>query len=214
MAISNSDYASGRGSRTHEGRQRTRERFLDAALEVFGKVGYHAATVEDILQTSGGGRATFYTYFTSKADLAACLFERSLPLSRAAYERLARQPELTRHVVRDTLADSLGFWTWNRVPFEALNHAMADSPEITRRHYEYIMTAVTPLTRNWEGSRHAEAQLRALLIVLQWERFCWHWLVQHITHDREMVLDVVAESWYRELKILRQGPSASGDADG
>lgn len=193
--------------RSRGGRQKTRDRFLDAALEVFGRVGYHAATVEDILKVSGGGRATFYSYFDSKSDLAACLFERSLPHACAAYENLAQSPALTRQVVRDWLADGLvGFWTWNRVPFETLNHAMSDNPDIAHRHYDFIATAVSPLTRSWEGPHHAEAQLRAILIVLEWERFCWHWLVQRIQHDKDMVLDVVSETWYSQLKILRQGP--------
>jgi AcrR family transcriptional regulator len=195
------------GSRSHGGRQKTRDRFLDAAREVFGRVGYHAATVEDVLKVSGGGRATFYTYFESKSDLATCLFEQCLPRAIADYEKLAQSPALTRQVVRDWLADVLvGVWTWNRVPFEALNHAMSDNPNIAHRHYRFIATAVTPLTRGWEGPHHAEAQLRATLIVLQWERFCWHWLIQRVQHDRDMVLDVVSEMWYDQLKILRQGP--------
>ncbi len=202
-------------SRSHGGRQKTRDRFLDAAFEVFGQVGYHAATVEDILRVSGGGRATFYTYFDSKSDLAACLFERSLPRAVADYEKLALTPTLTRQVVRDWLAEGLvGFWTWNRIPFEALNHAMSDNPDIAQRHYSFIATAVAPLTRGWDEPHHAEAQLRAVLLVLQWERFCWHWLVQQVRHDRDMVLDVVSEAWYDQLRILRQGPpSPLGAAD-
>jgi AcrR family transcriptional regulator len=184
-----------------------RDQFLDAALEVFGEVGYHAATVEDVLKASGGGRATFYTYFSSKSDLAACLFERTLPDACALYEQLATCEKLTLQVVRDSLAEVLtGFSTWNRVPFEALNHAMSDNPDLAQRHYAYIAQAIAPLTRGWEGERHDEAQLRAILIMLQWERFCWHWLVQGIPHDSDLVLNIISEMWYPQLKILRAGP--------
>jgi len=42
---------------------------LEASSRVFPRVGYHKATVEDIIREAGVARATFYARFSSKRDL-------------------------------------------------------------------------------------------------------------------------------------------------
>jgi AcrR family transcriptional regulator len=49
--------------------QRTRQRLLDAAADVFDRIGYHAARVDDVVATADSSHGTFYLYFTSKEDL-------------------------------------------------------------------------------------------------------------------------------------------------
>ncbi len=44
-------------------------RLLDAAEDVFGELGLHGATVEDIVARSGMARTTFYDYFADKEEL-------------------------------------------------------------------------------------------------------------------------------------------------
>ena len=48
---------------------RVRMRVLQAASEVFGRLGYVNARVEDILEEAGISRPTFYRYFKSKDDV-------------------------------------------------------------------------------------------------------------------------------------------------
>jgi AcrR family transcriptional regulator len=49
--------------------QRSQQRILDAALEVFGDVGYHECGVIRITEVAGCSRAAFYQYFSSKEDV-------------------------------------------------------------------------------------------------------------------------------------------------
>jgi AcrR family transcriptional regulator len=49
--------------------QKGQIRILEAALEVFGEVGYHGCGVKRITELSGYSRASFYQYFSSKDDL-------------------------------------------------------------------------------------------------------------------------------------------------
>ena len=42
---------------------------IDASTRVFPRLGYHKATVEDILQEANVARSTFYVYFSSKRDI-------------------------------------------------------------------------------------------------------------------------------------------------
>jgi AcrR family transcriptional regulator len=49
--------------------QRTQQRILDAALEVFAETGYDACSVDPIAKRAGCSRAAFYQYFSSKEDV-------------------------------------------------------------------------------------------------------------------------------------------------
>jgi AcrR family transcriptional regulator len=49
--------------------QRTQQRILDAALQVFDEDGYHQCRIDRITKRAGCSRASFYQYFSSKEDL-------------------------------------------------------------------------------------------------------------------------------------------------
>lgn len=49
--------------------QKAQNKILEAALEVFGEVGYHGCGIKRITEVSGYSRASFYQYFSSKEDL-------------------------------------------------------------------------------------------------------------------------------------------------
>lgn len=192
-------------------RHETRERFLDAAQRVFEDIGYSAASVQDILQASGGGRATFYTHFASKADVAGCLFERLLPASRRRYQQLADTPVLTHRIMREWLEEGIAFFVRNRSIVNAVNCAIAEDGDVAERHYTWITEAVACLSGAPGPGYFQEAQLRATALVMQWERFCTHWIVRgvRVTEDVGLVLDVFADIWCRELDVISKGLAAT-----
>ena len=49
--------------------QRAQQRILEAALEVFGELGYHQTGIARITDVAGCTRASFYQYFSSKEDV-------------------------------------------------------------------------------------------------------------------------------------------------
>jgi AcrR family transcriptional regulator len=53
--------------------RRTMRRLLDAGLRVFGRRGYHAARVDDIVRAARTSHGTFYLYFANKEDLLRAL---------------------------------------------------------------------------------------------------------------------------------------------
>lgn len=77
----------------------TRQRLLEAALNVFARRGYERATVDAIVQEAGFSKGAFYVHFGSKEDIFWTMFE----------ERMARQQQAFRDAVapggpaRDTL---------------------------------------------------------------------------------------------------------------
>ena len=54
--------------------QRTRKNLMDAAMSLMKDQGYYATTIRDICKKAGVSVGTFYTYFPSKQDIFADLF--------------------------------------------------------------------------------------------------------------------------------------------
>jgi AcrR family transcriptional regulator len=79
-------------------RERTRERLLDAALDVFAEVGMQATSIEAVCEAAGFTRGAFYSNFGSKEELFLALMQRDAD----------RQLGTLEQVVETIDADSLG----------------------------------------------------------------------------------------------------------
>ena len=53
-----------------------RAQILEAALECFATRGYHTATMDDLVRTSGLSKGTLYWHFSSKEEVFLALFDR------------------------------------------------------------------------------------------------------------------------------------------
>lgn len=62
------------------GIKKTKQVFLDAARQVFAKLGVTGATMNDIAEASKKGRRTLYTYFKSKEEVYYALVEQEMNL--------------------------------------------------------------------------------------------------------------------------------------
>ncbi len=65
----------GRTERARKLRFERRGQILDAALTVFARKGFHAASVSDIVRAAQVARGTFYLYFPSKRELFEALVD-------------------------------------------------------------------------------------------------------------------------------------------
>src|SRR5438067_5627729 len=75
--------------------QRTQQRILDAALRVFGEVGYHQCSIDAITKVAGCSRVSFYQYFSSKEDVFRHLAVQVARQLKASSDRLeAVTPDL------------------------------------------------------------------------------------------------------------------------
>jgi AcrR family transcriptional regulator len=68
--------------------QRTQQRILDAAVDLFGEEGYPRTSVDRITSRVGCSRATFYQYFSSKEDIFGQLAGQVARQLRASVEAL------------------------------------------------------------------------------------------------------------------------------
>ena len=75
-----------------ESRAQTRERLLDAALEVFVKDGIEAPSIEDLAETAGYSRGAFYSNFESKDDLLCAVLEREIQRDTEQFDAIVSAP--------------------------------------------------------------------------------------------------------------------------
>ncbi len=91
-AVSTLQATDGRRARSEQRRQQRRLAILESARDVFGRKGYHTASVHDIIDHSGIARGTFYLYFSSKEDVFADLVAAFLQDIRAQVRKVLLGP--------------------------------------------------------------------------------------------------------------------------
>ena len=62
----------------------TRQKLIEAAVDLFLNVGYHAVRIEDITAYAGVGKGTFYLHFGNKRDLLLAYYQSVVDLVEAA----------------------------------------------------------------------------------------------------------------------------------
>ncbi len=143
-------------------RQRTRERLIDAAYDVFAEEGVHASTVEQVCERAGFTRGAFYSNFTSKEELFAALMERQQDILLAALatkvDALGPQLEkVTKPLDEDGLGELLLTFfigpmddrTWCLIDHEFRLMALRD-PEVAivfRTHQEQFETSLITIVQ-------------------------------------------------------------------
>ncbi|MFC7404773.1 TetR/AcrR family transcriptional regulator [Georgenia alba] len=76
-------------------RERTRERLLDAAFEVFSRVGVQGSSIETICDAAGFTRGAFYSNFASKEELLVALVTRDMRARLASLEGVVEELDVT-----------------------------------------------------------------------------------------------------------------------
>ena len=72
-----------------ESRLQTRVRLLEAAVQVFSRRGYQAATVDEIAEAAGFSKGAVYSNFASKEELFLELFDQYLARDQAGWPGMA-----------------------------------------------------------------------------------------------------------------------------
>jgi AcrR family transcriptional regulator len=77
-----------RSSLRDEQKALTRRRLLDAAETVFGRHGFHRASVEEIAREAGATTGALYSNFAGKEDLFLALFEERIATDVSDYSQI------------------------------------------------------------------------------------------------------------------------------
>jgi AcrR family transcriptional regulator len=114
-----------------------RQAILDAAREVFGELGYEAATVRDIIRRTGLAAGTFYNYYRSKEEVFAALADdgarRFAPILKALRSKGGPLDGFVREAIVayfEFMADEHVSWMARRPAGEAQPHIQGETPEM------------------------------------------------------------------------------------
>ena len=148
---------------TAQHEQEVRSRIVRAASDVFGSLGYHRATMRDVVGASGLSVGAIYTYFESKDELfLACCDFTAEEVGGAIAARLA-QGSTTRerlHIALGFYLDTLDGTAGMAADPAVLIHAWAEAEqepavrEMLGRRREQISTIGRMLLA--EGQAHGE----------------------------------------------------------
>lgn len=123
------------GRRLSQRGTRTRRRLLEAAEQVFAKLGYHDASIVKITEAAGVAQGTFYIYFASKKDIFDELVRDLNARVRHAMTEGARRGHSRAEI------EELGFRAFFRFTAEhpalyrIIRQAEFVSPEALQHHY-------------------------------------------------------------------------------
>ena len=118
--------------------ERTRQRLLAAAEEVFAVLGYHDASIVKLTEAAGVGQGTFYLYFRGKKEI---FDELVLDLNHRVRQAMTEAAEqgVTR-VEKEQLGFAAFFHFTAEHPalYRIIRQAEFVSPEILQLHYERL----------------------------------------------------------------------------
>jgi AcrR family transcriptional regulator len=177
-----------------EQKKLTRERLLDAAVEVFAQRSALDVNMDDIAKAAGVARATVYAHFTKKSDMVLALAQRQYQQADEVYSELAAIPVWSRAAIRTWLEGLEARWREQALAIRALTLAgptMAGAG-VDAAHERYLAKLADDRER-WHAVPPAEARQRVLMALGQIESFFSAAVVAEWKPALEDPLDLVTD---------------------
>lgn len=119
-------------------KDKTRLQLLEVALELFGRQGFEATTINEIAAAVEVSSRTLLRYFPTKEDIVVSWVEESMSTFLASVQhRVAREPAHIALIASSR--ELLGLYELRKDFYLALERAIAASPQVSARKHE--MTA-------------------------------------------------------------------------
>jgi AcrR family transcriptional regulator len=179
-----------------ERREETRQRIVEAAVELHQALGPAATTVSDIARRAGVGRVTVYRHFADEAEiLGACsglYFQRHPPPDPESWRAIEDPTERLRIGLAEAYA-------YHRETEKMMTPVLADLPEheVVQPYFELWSRASDVLLEPW----HARGRRRTLLragIALALSFHTWRQLIreQELSDEQaiELAMRLVSDS--------------------
>jgi AcrR family transcriptional regulator len=193
--------AEGRALRTRG--QRTVQRLLDAAFDVFATRGYHASRVEDIVTAARTSHGTFYLYFSNKEDvLRALLRDVADALAGHATTLGPLTPDARGRGELRTWLDGFHEHYERYAPvIRAWVEAEIDTHEFGQLGAEVLGRFAGALTERIAASPALveDAANAATVVVAMIERCCYYYVVGQITANRDELVDGLTTAVHASL---------------
>jgi AcrR family transcriptional regulator len=182
----------------------TRDRILDAAVQVFLSHGYADATIDDIVAASAIGRATFYLHFKSKLEVMRAIIQTREEQNQLLITELDAGERPTRTSIEAWLHRFVGHWAAEGDRYLVGMQALASEPGLSDQLEAGVRQARNKLAAVMERDAKlskAEAGLRAELLVGTLQRACRALVTTPGQYRADMVVRLVSDIWCHVMKI-------------
>lgn len=140
----------------HEERN-TRERILDAAIELFARQGIAGTSLRQIAQAVGIKESAIYAHFEGKEALCPAIFAQFGPPAAVVDELLASDPSTIAQsrpeiVLRDMAQRVIALWNEPRARLFLsllLREGMGKSAALMRPAKQHILERLVPIVQQW-----------------------------------------------------------------
>ena len=192
-----------------------RSELLDAASEVFGRRGYHGASLDEIAQAAGVSKALIYEHFASKRELHAELVQAHAGEIFRRLQQNAERGETGEERLRGGIDAFLSFVEENRDAWRALFRDAADPDVVDAiaavRDQAAVIVAGMMAATGGRVPPKASKRQQALFFEMQSQLLAGavqvlaHWWTDHPDVPREAVVDRAMEFCWLGLDRVAQG---------
>lgn len=116
--------------------EQTRKRLLDAATEVFNRVGYHGTDSNEIAHHAGYATGTFYKHFADKKAIFLAVYEQWVLGEWRAVSRIVEGGGTPGELARKLVEVSIEFHTRARGLRSSLHALVTSDPDVRRFYRE------------------------------------------------------------------------------
>ncbi len=190
-------------------KEMTRQRLLDAGLELFTSKGYLATTVEDIASSVGTTRVTFYAHFPSKGELMKALVserlnevlerERSSEHGSTALGLVEAVRDGSRGAIAGWLRRTSDQWPVIHPIIRIGRQAAAAEPELRDLVERWLEEAISDVEDGLTAAGRFEPyqrHFRGVLAMAQLDFVAQNWVGAEWKLDRDQMLQELAASWF------------------
>jgi AcrR family transcriptional regulator len=165
--------------------------------------GYASTTIDDIAGAAGATRRTFYLHFTAKADVIIELVTEARAEFHPLWDILGQlSPRPDREAIRGWLMAITATWKSSRERTRVIFDAIGAEPELNElrdRWHEEQLDLLFSALRHMEWESEAYARIECMLLLAELERGFEFWNAEHDVGSEEILLDVLADHWWRAL---------------
>lgn len=186
----------------------TRERLLDAAMEVFERESFRAATIDQIAQAAAVNRATLYLHYKDKFAIAKGLAMRAVAMTDERLYSLLVEQYTSLAQVRKVLRSIFALHRQHATLFNANHIAMYGNRDLLQLHRTIVRKAVALGDRGLDAKQKAQLERRFLLLYYMYDRV--YYLLNSLDAqgtldaESESLLDTVADFWWH--MVLKPNP--------
>jgi AcrR family transcriptional regulator len=188
-----------------EQKRLTRNRIIDSARRAFAENGYASTSIDDIVRVAGVSRGTFYLHFKNRSEVLAELFQVGhLDAATELARRMGEIEEVDLASIESWISDFIALYedtkdvlaAWYQGDPRERKELALVRDKFSSQFLEVLGKQIVDLRSKQRRRTTAdEARLRAFLIFVQLERFCYYYVIHDFDFDRKKSIQLLARSW-------------------